>query len=341
MPRVQKWIYAQQPDGEITPEHYNFSEADEVLEPVRGEVLVEGKFWSVDPYMRIQQSKGETWERPHPLGEVQGSAVVGQITAVGEGVTELAIGDWVETYMGWRTYGLCAVNACRKLDSSVAPVSTALHVLGMPGRIAYFGLFEAGRPKPGETLVVSAAAGAVGSIVGQLGKIANMKVIGIVSSKEKASWITDELGFDEAILYPEHPTAESMLEAFAKAAPEGIDVYYDNTGGHVTDAVFQAMNQNARIVICGQISQYQGGLDEPNMGPRLLHHFLYKRAVMQGVLARDFTPRMDELLRKMGPWVKNGSVKYRETTIEGFEQLPNALCDLLDGVNVGKMVVKA
>ncbi len=341
MPRVKKWIYAQQPEQQITPDHYNFVEDEEDLVPVRGELLVEGKYWSVDPYMRIQQSRGETWEQPHPLGEVQGGAVVGQVTAIGEGVTDFKVGDWVETYMGWRSHGLCLANSCRKLDPAIAPVSTALHVLGMPGRIAYFGLFEAGRPRPGETLVVSAAAGAVGSIVGQLGKIANMRVIGIVSSQEKADWITKELGFDAAILYPEHPTAECMKEAFGKTIPEGVDVYYDNTGGHVTDAVIQCMNQKARIVICGQISQYQGGLDEPNMGPRLLQYFLYKRATMQGVLARDFSPRMDELLQKMGPWVQSGAVKYRETTKEGFESLPEALCALLNGSNVGKMVVKA
>ena len=147
-------------------------------------------------------------------------------------------------------------------------------------------------------------------------------------------------GFDSAISYREHTTAAAMMDAFAREAPDGIDIYFDNTGGYVTDAVIQSMNLNARIIVCGQISQYQGGLDRPETGPRLLHHFLYKRATMQGVLARDYTHRMDEMPARMGPWVRDGGIGYRETFVDGFENLPDALCGIFTGANTGKMIVK-
>jgi hypothetical protein len=341
MTRVKKWIYTARPDGEGTPAHYRLETEETELRPVRGEVVVEGRFWSVDPYMRIQQSAGDTWEAPHPINEVQGGDVVGQVVAIGENAESLRPGDWVETYMGWRSHAIRAVTTCRKLDPSLAPPSTALHVLGMPGRIAYFGLLEAGQPKPGESLVVSGAAGAVGSIVGQIGKLAGLRVIGITGSVEKARWLTGELGFDAVINYHEHPTMDAMVDAFRQHCPDGVDVYFDNTGGHVTDAVIQSMNTRARIVICGQISQYQGGLDHPNQGPRLLQHFLYKRATMQGVLARDYTHRMDEMLKIMGPWVRDGRIRYSETFMDGFERLPDALSALFTGANTGKLMVRA
>ncbi len=337
---MQQWIYAQRPDTAVGAEHYRLEPISDLAAPVRGEVIVEGRYWSVDPYMRIQQSAGNTWEAPHPVGEVQGGAVVGQVTEVGEGVTELAPGDWVETYMGWRTHGLRPVAECRKLDPDAAPVSTALHVLGMPGRIAWFGLMEAGKPQPGDKLLVSGAAGAVGSIVGQIGKLAGCHVTGVVGSADKADWITRELGFDAAINYREARDAEAMASAIRETAG-GVDIYYDNTGGPTTDAVFETMNLRARLIICGQISQYQGGLDTPNPGPRLLHTMLYKRATMTGVLARDYTHRMDEMLAKMAPWVASGAIKYRETRMKGFEALPDALAALFTGGNTGKMIVEA
>ncbi len=340
MTSIQKWIYDSRPKGEISPQNYRLVQTDETLAPVRGEVVVEGVFWSVDPYMRIQQSAKDTWEPPHPLGEVQNGGVVGRVTEVGDGTKGLQIGDWVETFMGWRTHGVLSAVSCRKLDPEIAPVSTALHVLGMPGRIAYFGLTEAGKPRPGETLLVSGAAGAVGSIVGQVGKLAGLHVVGVVGTEEKARWIVHDLGFDAAINYCDHQSAGTMVDAFCKVAPNGIDIYYDNTGGYTTDAVIQSMNLRARIIICGQISQYQGGLDDPNTGPRLLHHFLYKRATLQGVLARDFTARMDEMLTHMGPWVRDGKIRYHETIIDGFNNLPKALCGLFEGANTGKMLVK-
>lgn len=341
MTTVKKWIYMARPEAEVAPEHYRLETEEIKFRPGHDEVVVEGRFWSVDPYMRIQQSAKDTWEAPHPINEVQGGSVVGQVVSVGENSSSLRPGDWVETYMGWRSHGVRAVTVCRKLDANLAPPSTALHVLGMPGRIAYFGLLEAGQPKPGESLVVSAAAGAVGSIVGQIGKLAGLRVVGIAGSAEKARWLTEELGFDAVINYRDHPTMAAMVDGLRQYCPNGVDVYFDNTGGNITDAVIQSMNTHARIVICGQISQYQGGLDHPSLGPRLLHHFLYKRATMRGVLARDYTHRMDEMVKIMGPWVRDGVVKYSETIMDGFECLPDALRALFAGANTGKLIVRA
>ncbi len=228
--------------------------------------------------------------------------------------------------MGWQTHAVMSVTECRRLDPDLAPPSTALHVLGMPGRIAYFGLFEAGQPRPGETLLVSGAAGAVGSIVGQIGKLAGCRVVGIAGNREKAAWLTGTLGFDDAIVYRDYPDRAAMTRALEAHCPDGIDVYYDNVGGYITDAVIERMNLRARLIICGQISQYQGGLDTPDLGPRLLQHFLYKRARMTGVLARDYTPRHDEMMVHMGPWVQHGKIRYEETFVDGFDQLPHAHC---------------
>lgn len=337
-----QWIYAKRPKGDLTTDCYE-KRAISIEETVADdEVLVEGEFWSVDPYMRIQQSAGHTWEAPHPLNTVQGGAVVGRVVEAGAGANAAGLvrGDWVETYMGWQTHGVRKSGTCRKLDPDTAPPSTALHMLGMPGRIAYFGLREAGRPVAGETLLVSGAAGAVGSIVGQIGRLAGLRVVGVVGSGAKAEWITRELGFDAAINYKENGSLKQMSQALAHQCPDGIDIYFDNTGGYITDAMILNMNLRARLIICGQISQYQGGLDDPASGPRLLHHFLYKRATLQGVLARDYTERMDEMLAAMQPLASAGKIQYRETKITGFDQLPNALCGLFVGDNTGKMIVE-
>lgn len=217
----------------------------------------------------------------------------------------------------------------------------ALHVLGMPGRIAYFGLFDAGRPRAGDLLLVSGAAGAVGSIVGQLGRLAGCRVVRVVGSDAKAAWLTTALGFDKVLSYRGIDSLAAAAGRLRTVCPNGIDVYFDNTGGVITDAVFDVMNLRSRLVICGQISQYQGGLDSPAQGPRMLHHMLYKRATMTGVLARDYTARMDEMLAVMTPWVQSGQIRYRETIASGFDALPDALAGLFRGDNIGKMIVVA
>jgi NADPH-dependent curcumin reductase CurA len=335
----QQWIYRQQPAGAITADHYELVEQQ--LDTTLGdsEVLLESRYFSVDPYMRIGQSSKPTYDPdPHPLNTVQQSGVVSQVLA--SKAPGLAAGDWVYSYSGWQTHARVHASGLRKLDPAQAPVTTALGVLGMPGRTAWFGLTESGKPHAGEVVVVSGAAGAVGSLVVQFAKRHGARVLGIAGGTAKCDWLRDTLGADWAIDYKAHASADS-LGAQIKALTGGVDVYFDNVGGMVTDAVIPLINRRARIVICGQISQYSGGLESPELGPRLLHHMLYQRATIQGMLARDYVHRMDEMLRIVAPWVKAGEIVFEETIVQGFAQLPATLNSLFTGEHRGKLLVQA
>jgi NADPH-dependent curcumin reductase CurA len=289
--------------------------------------------------MRIGQSSKPTYDPdPHPLNTVQQSGVVSQVLA--SRAAGFAAGDWVYSYSGWQTHARVHASGLRKLDPAQAPVTTALGVLGMPGRTAWFGLTESGKPHAGEVVVVSGAAGAVGSLVVQFAKRHGARVLGIAGGKAKCDWLRDTLGADWAIDYKAHASADS-LGAQIKALTGGVDVYFDNVGGMVTDAVIPLINRRARIVICGQISQYSGGLETPELGPRLLHHMLYQRATIQGMLARDYVHRMDEMLHIVAPWVKAGEIVFEETIVQGFAQLPATLNSLFTGEHRGKLLVQA
>ena len=337
-----QWIYTKRPQSIVTKEHYTLKESTIDTSTIKeGEALLQSKYWSVDPYMRIQQSQNNTWEAPHPLDTLQGGAAICQVLVCNDPKSNIKAGDWVLSYTGWQEYAIAKTSELRKLDPNEVPVTTALGILGMPARIAYFGLIETGIPKEGETVVVSGASGAVGQIVVQIAKIKGCKVIGIAGSDEKLAYLKKVLDVDQVINYKKHPSHQKIKEAIKQACPEGIDIYYDNVGGFITDAIFELINHKARIIICGQISQYSGGLDTPEMGPRFLHHILYKRATIQGVLARDYTNRMDEMLKEMTPWVKDGRLKYQETILDGFKNLPNALNMLFHGKSKGKLMVKS
>ena len=337
----RQWIYSKRPEKLVSNEHYSLQHTLLSFDKLKvGEAIIKAKYFSVDPYMRIQQSVNDTWEKPHPLNVVQQGAVVGQITDINTERSNYQIGDWVLTYSGWQDYAKINLHEIRKLNPYEVPVTTALGILGMPARIAYFGLLEAGNPQPNETVVVSGASGAVGQVVVQIAKIKGCKVVGIAGSDDKLEYLKNELGVDEVINYKLYSTLHKMKLALKNACPNGIDIYYDNVGGYISDSIFELINLNARIIVCGQISQYSGGLDNPNPGPRFLHHILYKRAKIQGVLARDYNDKMDEMLLEMTPWVKNGLLKYEETIIEGFNQLPDALNMLFLGKNKGKLIVK-
>lgn len=332
----RQWIYAQVPDGRVGPEHYRFQEDSWSPELATGELLVEATAWSVDPYMRINQSRKPTFnEQPHALGVVQTAGAVGRVLA--SRAAGFAEGDLVEGMLGWQTHGLLHASAARKLDPAL-PATTALGVLGMPGRTAWFGLMEAGEPKAGEVVLVSAAAGAVGSLVVQFAKRQGCTVVALAGSEAKCRWLREQLGADFALDYK---TLGAGLHEAIKSAVGGWDVYFDNVGGPVSDAVMPLVNRRGRIVICGVMSQYDGGLDAPELGPRFTHHFLYQRCRMQGILARDYLHRMDEMLRIVGPWVKRGEMTFEETRIQGFERLPATLGELFEGVHRGKVVVTA
>ncbi|MCU6432276.1 NADP-dependent oxidoreductase [Undibacterium sp. Jales W-56] len=334
----RQWIYRQHPTGLVGAEHYVLQEQrlDTTLD--RDEVLLAARYISVDPYMRINQSAKPTYNpEPHPLNTVQTAGAVAQVIA--SNTAGLRIGDWVFGMTGWQTHARVHVSALTKIDPAIAPVSTALGVLGMPGRTAWFGLTEAGKPHAGEIVVVSGAAGAVGSLVVQFAKRHGARVLGIAGGAAKCAWLTEVLGADWAIDYKAFDHADSLSAAIQNLTG-GVDVYFDNVGGMATDAVMPLIKRRARIVICGQISQYSGGLDVPEMGPRLLHHMLYQRATIQGILARDYLHRMDEMLHIVAPWVKAGELVFEETVIEGFAQLPKALNSLFTGEHRGKLIVK-
>ncbi|KJE95171.1 NADP-dependent dehydrogenase [Capsaspora owczarzaki ATCC 30864] len=340
----RRWLYVQRPAHESTAEHYQLDETTPAPTPADGELLIQAVWFSVDPYMRIQQSSFRTWEAPHPLNTVQGGGVVGVV--VESRSPAFAPGDYVSAYTGWQLYATVAASAVRKLNPKDAPIEYSLGVLGMPGRTAYFGLLDAGKPKAGETVVVSAASGAVGLLVAQIAKIQKCRVVGIAGGQEKCNYLKS-LGLDEVIDYKALPRSkddvdyDAILAALKQACPQGVDIYFDNVGGTTTDAVFNLINLRARVIICGQITQYNGKLDSVEMGPRFLHRLIYTRATIQGILARDYVDRMDEMLPVMIDWLNSGKLKYEQTVVDGFEQLPSALNALFHGKNVGKMLVRA
>jgi NADPH-dependent curcumin reductase CurA len=304
-----------------------------VPEPGPGEFLVRVIYLSLDPYMRGRMSDARSYVPPVTLGDVMEGGTVGEV--VRSNHPGYAVGDIVEGRLGWQEYAVSAGKGVRKLDPTVAPISTALGVLGMPGLTAYFGLLEVGQPKPGETVVVSAASGAVGGLVGQIAKLKGCRAVGLAGSDAKVDYITRELGFDAGINYRMAPDLDAALHA---ACPGGIDVYFDNVGGRITEAVSRHVNPFARFAICGLISQYN--LTEPELAPRNERFVLVNRVRIQGFIVFDFAARYRDGLAQLTEWVRQGKLKYREHFVDGLERAPAALIGLLQGKNFGKMVVR-
>jgi NADPH:quinone reductase len=299
-----------------------------------GEVLTRTLYLSVDPYMRGRISGVASYAAPVNIGDVMVGGAVGRV--VESNHADFKPGDIAAGFqMGWQDYAVCSGAELRRVDPSLAPVSTALGVLGMPGLTAYFGLLEICDPKPGETVVVSGAAGAVGSLVGQIAKIKGCRAVGIAGDDHKIDYLINELGFDAAFNYKK---VDDYYEKLKELCPDGIDVYFDNVGGPITDAVLRLINVKARISICGQISQYN--LEKPEMGPRLLSMLLIRQAKMEGFLVSQFAERSREGLEQMARWVKEGKLKYRETIVDGLENAPRAFIGMLHGENIGKQLVK-
>lgn len=301
--------------------------------PGPNQFLVRSLYLSVDPYMRGRMSGNKSYARSVEVGEVMIGGVVGQV--VESSHPAYAAGDIVAGDFGWQQFALSDGAEGRKVDPTLAPISTALGVLGMPGLTAYFGLMEIGKPQRGETVVVSGAAGAVGSIAGQIAKIKGCRVVGIAGSDEKVRWLTEELGFDAAFNYKTTPNCYRKLLTLC---PQGADVYFDNVGGEITDAVVRLINVRARLVICGQISQYN--LEKPETGPRWLWALIVKQARAEGFLVFQFRDRYEGALRRIAQWLKEGKLKYRENIIEGIENAPRAFIGMLKGENIGKQLVK-
>jgi NADPH-dependent curcumin reductase CurA len=247
----------------------------------------------------------------------------------------IAQGDIVEGMLGWQEYASAQAKSLRKIDPSHGPISTALYVLGMPGLTAYFGLLDICKPQPGETVVVSGAAGAVGSLVGQIARIKRCRAIGVAGSDEKIDFITSELGFDGGFNYH---TTQDYSAKLKELCPNGIDVYFDNVGGKITDEVIRHINTRARIAVSGQISQYNA--EKPEMGPRWLSQLVVKQAKVEGFLVMQFAERYEEALKQLGAWLRDGKIKYREDVVDGLENAPSAFIGMMEGRNIGKQLVK-
>ncbi|MGD6817848.1 NADP-dependent oxidoreductase [Metabacillus sp. 84] len=328
---TQKQIeLAQRPNGMPDKDTFRFTEAS-VPEPNQGEVLIRTLYLSVDPYMRGRMQDTKSYVEPFPLNEVIHGGAVGEV--VQSKADGFSRGDTVVGMLGWQEYSAVPAKAIRKIDPDIAPVTTALGVLGMPGLTAYFGLLHIGQPQEGETVVVSGAAGAVGSIVGQIAKIKGARVVGIAGTDEKTQYLK-ELGFDETINYK----TDHVEQALEKACPHGIDVYFDNVGGEISDAVYSQLNKFARVPICGAISSYNKAGED--LGPRVQTKLIRSSALMKGFVVGDYSDRFEEGSRQLGAWVQNGSLKYEETIVEGFENIPEAFLGLFKGSNLGKQLVK-
>ena len=297
-----------------------------------GEVLVRTLYISVDPYLRGRMREGRSYVPPFAVGEVIMSGVVGEV--VETRAPAFQSGDIVTGMLGWRLYNVAKALELRKVDPRVAPITTALGVLGMPGLTAYFGLLDIGQPKEGETVVVSGAAGAVGMTVCQIAKIEGCRTVGIAGSDEKNRYLTKELGVDAAINYKD----ADLRQALKAACRNGVDVYFDNVGGEVSDAVLPLLNHGARIVICGQISLYN--LDRPDVGPRFQPYLLVNSALMKGFIITEYAARFSEGVVQLAKWLALGKLKYAESIVEGFENTPHAFIGLFRGENLGKQIVK-
>ncbi len=323
---------AARPEGFPAESDFALLEA-EVPSPGPGEVLVRSQWLSLDPYMRGRMSTARSYAKATEVGEPMTGQAVGEVIESRDG--RFNPGDTVVGQLGWQDYAVARGGTLRKLDAALAPPQTALHVLGATGLTAYFGLFDIGRPKPGDAVVVSAASGAVGQIVGQLAKIAGCgPVVGLAGSPEKVADLTELYGYDLGIDYKR----DDVNAALKEACPNGVDVYFDNVGGSLSETIFRRLALNARVPICGQVSQYN--LAEPELAPRNLSFLIVFRARLEGFLVSDYVHRFPEGLQRLGRWLGEGKLAYREDVTEGLENAPAAFIGMLRGENRGKTLVR-
>ena len=328
-------VLAQRPVGQPSPDCFRLEEVP-TPKPGEGEVLLRTLYLSLDPYMRGRMSEGASYVTPLAVGDVMCGGAVSRVVesrAPGFAAGEIVVGD-----TGWQEYAVAPVSGLVKLQTGAAPVSWALGVLGMPGLTAYVGLLDIGQPKPGETVVVAAATGPVGATVGQIAKLKGCRAVGIAGGAEKCEYAVKELGFDACI---DH-YRDDLAQQLAAACPKGIDVYFENVGGHVLQAVLPLLNLGARVPVCGVIAWYNltslpAG---PDFTPVLMRTLLVNRVKMQGFIIFDHFDRTPDFVRDMSGWLAAGKVKYREDVVEGLQQAPQAFIGLLQGANFGKLVVK-
>jgi NADPH-dependent curcumin reductase CurA len=326
-----KFLLAARPVGMLKRSDWTFTQ-EPVGEPNEGELLVQLLYISLDPAMRMWLNDVRSYTPPVGIGELMRALGVGIVTASRN--PRFSAGDHVSGLFGVQEYALTDGGRVTKVDTNAAPLPKYLSVLGMPGMTAYFGLLDTGPPKPGETVVVSAAAGAVGSLVGQIAKITNCRVLGIAGGAEKCCYIVRELGFDAAIDYK----SEDVKQSLQKHCPKGVDVYFDNVGGTILEAALSNLARGARVVICGAISQYNN--TGPMAGPRNYMSLLSNRATMKGMLVFDYVDRYPQARAEMAGWMAAGKLKSREDIVEGLETFPETLLKLFKGENSGKLMLK-
>lgn len=336
MPTHRRFVLAERPAMRAPrPTDFRLEEGP-LPEPKAGEVLVRTVFLSLDPYMRGRISAVKSYARSVEPGETMVGEAVGEvILSRAEGFSP---GDLVRGHLGWQTHGVLPAAQARRIVPAGFPLSYYLGVLGMPGRTAYFALLDIGQPKAGETVLVSAASGAVGQLVGQIARIKGARAVGIAGGPDKVAWCR-EIGFDAAFDY-KGKDEQALVAAVAETCPDGVDVYFDNVGGVIHDAAMDNLNLRGRVIICGTISGYNR-LEQPDTGRRHLRTLLVKRARMQGFLVGDYAAREAEFEADMPKWLREGRIRYREDVVEGFERMPEAFVGLLEGRNFGKLVVRA
>lgn len=332
----RQWVLASRPHGAPTVENFRL-EKTSVPQPEEGQLLLRTVYLSLDPYMRGRMSDAPSYSPPVEIGAVMVGGTVSRVEQSQH--PDYPVGEWVLSYSGWQDYALSDGTGLVKLGSNRQHPSWALGILGMPGFTAYMGLLDIGQPKSGETLVVAAATGPVGATVGQIGKIKGCHVVGIAGGAEKCRHAVEVLGFDRCI---DHH-ADDFAQQLKQACPEGIDIYYENVGGKVFDAVLPLLNTSARVPVCGLVSGYNA-TDLPPGPDRLgllMGTILKKRIRMQGfIIAQDYGDRIDEFQQEMGRWVNEGKIHYREQVTDDLENAPQAFIGLLEGKNFGKVVIR-
>jgi len=316
------------------PQLSDFKFVEEEMPTIKdGEILLKTKFVSVDPYIRGRMSAAKSYIPPFELQKAMSSGVVAEV--IDSNNEKFKVGDFVSGSLDWREFQSSTGENLLKVSDQLAPLSNYLGILGMTGLTAYFGLTEIGKPQEGETILVSGAAGAVGSVVGQIGKILGCRVVGIAGTDEKVELLKSKFGYDEAINYN---TTGNMTKAIAEACPNGVDVYFDNVGGEISDSAHANINRFGRIIVCGAISTYNE--TEIPTGPRVEGLLIKNSVLMQGFIVSNYAEKFPEGMQKLSQWLSEGKLTYSETIVEGFDQIPQAFIDLFDGKNTGKMIVK-
>ena len=321
------------PVGAPTLDNFELTESENDLTIKDGEVLLETKYLSVDPYLRGRMSDAKSYVPPFEVGKPINSGIIAEV--IDSKNENFKKGDFVSDRLDWKTVQVSNGEGLQKVDPDKAPLSAYLGIVGMTGLTAYLGLYEIGKPKKGETLIVSGAAGAVGSVVGQIGKILGLTVIGIAGTDEKVKLLKSEFGFDRGINYK---TTDDMKAAIKEAAPNGVDIYFDNVGGEISDAVLFSINKFARTINCGAISVYNN--TETPTGVSVQPFLIKNSALMQGFIVSNYSDKFPEAMEQLSTWLGKEKLTYRETIVEGFENTPQAFLDMMDGNKKGKMIVK-